>query len=231
MSTIHEGHRMRVKKQFLKEGFSDSMPDHKILEMILFYSIPRKDTNELSHTLIQTFGSFSNVLDASPEELVKIKGITENTACLLKMFLPVYRRYKLNRQDNNLCLTDRFLAAKYLKNFFIGRTVETVFILCLDSKGRVLDCHLASEGDEISVGISVRTVVEQAFKTHATTVLLGHNHPSGKAKPSNADIILTKAISNALLNLGIKFFDHVIYTDNKYVSMADQKEFALFFNG
>ncbi len=230
MSTVHDGHRDRVKKQFLKEGFPDSMPDHKILEMILFYSIPRKDTNELAHKLIQTFGSFSNVLDASPEEIMKINGISENTACLLKTFLPVYRRYELDKQKDNIGLTNRFLAAKYLKNFFIGRTVETVFILCLDDNGRVISCHLASEGDEISVGISARTVVEQAIKTHATTVLIGHNHPSGILKPSNSDIILTKAISNALLNLGIRFYDHVIYANNSLFSMADQKEYALMFN-
>ena len=230
MSTVHDGHRGRVKKQFLKEGFSESTPDHKILEMLLFYSIPRKDTNELAHKLIKTLGSFSNVLDATPEELMKIDGISENTACLIKMLLPIYRRYKIDKQKDGVRLINRHLAADYLESFFIGRTVETVYILCLDNKGRVLDCHLASEGDEISVGISVRTVVEQAFKTHATAIMIGHNHPKGSALPSHPDVILTKAISTALLNLGIRFYDHVIYVENDYVSMADSKEYAMMFN-
>ena len=116
---IHDGHRKRVRKEFLENGFSESTPEHKVLEMLLFYSIPRRDTNELAHELINRFGSISAVLDASPKELMKIKGVSENTAALIKLILPVARMYTKNKKDSVLQLDDcdhlyKFLSGKYL---------------------------------------------------------------------------------------------------------------------
>lgn len=229
MSGVHDGHRERVRKQFLKEGFPDSMPCHKILEMLLFYAIPRKDTNELAHRLIEAFGSFAGVFEASAEDLMKVDGISENAACLIKMIMPIARHYEKDLFENRLYLPLRSQAADFLAKRFIGRMVETVFILCLDNKGKVLDCHMASEGDEISVAISARTVVEQVFKTRATAVIIAHNHPRGVALPSKQDVMVTRDISNALVNLGIRFLDHIIVCDGDYISMADSKEYEFMF--
>lgn len=230
MSGTHDGHRQRVRKQFLKDGFPDSTPYHKILETLLFYAIPRKDTNELAHKLIDTFGSFAGVFDASAEDLMRVGGVSENTACLIKMILPIARHYDKDLFENRLYLPLRSQAAEFLAKRFIGRTVETVFILCLDNKGKVLDCNMVSEGDEVSVAISARTVVEQVFKTHATAVMIAHNHPRGVALPSKQDVKVTRDISTALENLGIRFLDHIIVSEGDYISMADSREYELMFS-
>lgn len=229
MSGIHDGHRDRMKQQFLKDGLSEHMPPHKLLEMLLFYSIPRKDTNELAHLLIETFGSFSAVLDAPAEELIKIPGITQNTICLLKLIMPAARTYMDDRADGRTNVSGREDAAEYLSKKFIGRTVETVFLLCMDNKGRILSCAKLSEGDEISVGVSARSVVEATLKSHATAVMIAHNHPMGFAFPSPGDIKVTSDISTALFHIGVQFLDHIIVADGDYISMQQTPEYSHLF--
>ncbi len=231
MEHEHEGHRERMRRQFLQDGFPDSMPEHQLLEMLLFYVVPRKDTNPLAHRLIEQFGSLSGVMDASVEELKKVSGITENGACLIKMILPLSRRYQQSRVENRLYFHNRTEAADYLLNQFVGRTVETVFLLCMDNKGKRLDCCKISEGDEISVSVSARTVVEQVFKTHATVVMLGHNHPMGLALPSQGDLATTKKIATALHHLGVQLLDHIVVSDGDYVSMAETPAYRMVLKG
>lgn len=115
---IHKGHRERVKKEFLSNGFSEDTPDHKILELILFYTVPQKDTNPLAHELINKFGSLAGVFDAPVSEIIKIKGISENSAVLFKMFLPIARRYFSQKRGEtpnftNVIAIGNFLNEKY----------------------------------------------------------------------------------------------------------------------
>ncbi len=230
MSSTHDGHRDRVKRQFLAEGFSENTPPHKLLEMLLFYCVPRKDTNELAHNLLDTFGSFSGVLDASKEDLMRFPGITENGVCLLKAIMPSARLYNETKNFTSKCFSNRQLAADYLANKFMGRTYETVFLLCLNNKGKLLSCNKISEGDDISVSISARIVIEEVFKTGATAVLLGHNHPKGFAFPSPSDIKSTMDIARALFNVGVRLLDHIIVADGDYISLAESKEYNSIFD-
>ncbi len=229
MQDSHKGHRDRVKKQFLAEGFSENTPPHKLLEMLLFYCIPQKDTNELAHTLLAEFGSFKGVLDAPVRELVKFPGITENSVCLLKLIMPAARLY-CNSEMEKENFANLSAAAEYLASKFVGRTIEAVFLLCLDNRGRMLACTKLSEGDEISVGVTARMVVEEVLKNKATAVMLAHNHPKGFALPSPADIRRTTEISTALFHIGVNFLDHIIVADNDYVSLAQSKEYKFLFD-
>lgn len=229
MASVHDGHRERIRKQYIKEGISEHMPPHKLLEILLFYSVPRRDTNELAHRLIETFGSFSAVLDAPIEDLVKVQGITENSAFLLKAILPAARIYLKDRENGKSSVAGKDDAAEYLSHRFFGCTVETVYLLCLDNKGRILSCPKLSEGDIISVGVSPRTVIEQALKYHATAVMLAHNHPKGFALPSKADIRMTIDIGKALGAINVQFLDHIIVADGDYISMAQSKDYEYLF--
>ena len=141
------------------------------------------------------------------------------------MIMPISRQYSLSRDKNGLCFTTRDMVAEYFKKKFVGLIVETVFVLCLDNKGKLLDCAMISEGDEISVSVSARTVVEEVFKNKATVVAIAHNHPRGTALPSPADIMVTKNISRALKNLNIQFLDHIIVADGDCISMAQSAEY------
>ena len=217
--SIHDGHRQRLKARFLEEGL-DTFTEIQALELLLFYAIPRKDTNPIAHALLQQFGSLSQVLDATAEELCRVPGITENSAILLKLVTEAGRYYQINRNAHTEILTTLDACAEYMLPYFFGRRVETVFLLCLDAKSKVLCCKEVGEGGINSASISIRKIVEVALGAGATTVVLAHNHPSGVAVPSSEDIMTTRRLYQALQAVEITLADHVVVADEDYVSIA-----------
>ena len=219
--SVHDGHRKRLKQRFAEQGL-DMFTDIQVLEMLLFYVIPRQDTNELAHRLLKHFGGFSQVLEADIEELVKIDGIGENAATFLKLIPAAGRYYQVNRvrmQDQPLLSIEA--CGEYLLPFFSGRCNETVFLLCLDAKRMVIDCRMLGEGSINSAGVPIRKIVEVALSMKATSVVLAHNHPSGLALPSNEDVASTQRIATALHAVDVILEDHLVFADEKdYTSMA-----------
>ena len=142
---MHEGHRERVKRRFRQEGL-DSFSDIQALELLLFYVIPRVDTNPIAHALLDHFGSLSQVLEASPEELMKVPGIGENAAVFLTLIPQMGRFYMVDRANHVKVLPTLEQCADYLVPHFFGRKLETVFILCLDAKCKLLCCKELGEG-------------------------------------------------------------------------------------
>lgn len=226
---LHEGHRQRVRTEFLENGFGENTPPHKFLEMLLFYSIPRRDTNALAHKLIEEFGSLAGVLDASAEELMKIPGITENTAVLLKLIVPVARRYQADRKaakDRYESIDDicDFLLSKYF-----GYSKEVFAVTSLSLSGRILGFDILASGEVSAVAFSSRKVIETVLKRNAACVIISHNHPDGPALPSSEDIEVTVALKEALAHVNVKLADHIIISDGDYVSLAHSRGFAEIF--
>ena len=217
--SIHDGHRQRLKDRFLEEGL-DGFTQVQALELLLFYCIPRKDTNPIAHELIERFGSFSQVLEAPAAELCKVPGVSRSTAAFLHLNREVGRFYLVDRMQKNTVLGTMDACAAYMVPHFYGRTVETVYLLCLDAKCKVLCCKEIGEGSVNSAGISVRKIVETALGANATSVVLAHNHPSGLALPSEEDVQTTRRIALALQAVEIILVDHIIVADDDYVSMA-----------
>lgn len=216
--SIHDGHRQRLKKRFLEEGL-DNFTDIQVLELLLFYCIPRQDTNPIAHKLLDHFGGLSQVLEATPAQLQKVPGIGENTATFLRLVTEVERYYLVDRSTREKVLNGTEDCARYLIPFFFGRAVETVFLLCMDAKGKVLCCKEMGEGSVNSAGISVRKIMETALGANASMVALAHNHPSGIAVPSHEDIITTRRVVAALNTVDIKLLDHLVIADGDYVSI------------
>ncbi len=217
--SIHDGHRQRLKERFLRSGL-DNFTDVQVLELALFYCIPRKDTNPIAHALLDHFGSLSQVLEASVEELQKVPGIGENTAIFLSMLTQVGRYYLVDRSQREVILPTIDKCGAYLVPHFFGRSVETVFLLCLDAKCKVLCCREIGQGSVNSAGISIRKIVEVALGANATTVVLAHNHPSGLALPSAEDIQTTRRVAAALRAVEVHLADHIVVADGDYVSMV-----------
>jgi len=216
----NEGHRQRLRDKFTNNGL-DSFHDHEILELLLFYAIPRRNTNGIAHELIKAFGSLSDVLDAPIEKLKTVDGIGDNAATLLKLIPQLARRYSMSKGsfDNILDTTQR--SGDYILPFFLSQRDEVVLLVCLDSKNKVLNAQIIHRGSVNSTDISLRKILETAFTYNATKVILAHNHPSGIALPSVEDIETTKYIRDALKILSIKLVDHIIVADGDFVSMAD----------
>ena len=216
---MHDGHRARVKKRFLEEGL-DSFSDIQALELLLYYVIPRVDTNPIAHGLLEHFGSLSQVLEAGVDELQKVKGVGENAAVFLTLIPQIGRFYLVDRTKQASILPTLDSCAQYLLPRFFGRKTETVFLLCLDAKCKLLCCKEVGQGGTNSTGISIRKIVETAIGVNASTVVLAHNHPSGLAVPSPEDIQTTRQIAQALRAVEITLADHIIVADDDYVSIA-----------
>ena len=219
MENLHEGHRKRMKERFIKSGLDDFAP-HNILELLLFYSIPRGDTNPVAHRLIDTFGSLSGVFDATPEELAKVDGVGENSAILISMIPQIARKYLEDKADTANIVGGCSDIGAFLLPKFVGRTNEALMMVSIDNKNKIISCSVVAEGTVDSAKVSRRKIMKEAMKVKATRVILAHNHPCGVAVPSSEDVIMTKEIGRLFAQVGIELVDHIIVANDDYVSMA-----------
>lgn len=188
---VHDGHRKRLKTQFLIHG--EDFHDHQLLELLLCYAIPQGDVNGLAHALLDQFGSLAGVFDALPPSLTRVDGVGEHTAVLLKLIPKLAGRYSTIRSSPGDILASSRAARDYLLPYFqTGPRNEMVYLVCMDAKYKVLGCHKLGEGTVNAADITPRRVVELALAHNASAVLLAHNHVSGLALPSNADLLTTE---------------------------------------
>ena len=217
---IHDGHRERMKKRFIEHGL-ENFDDHSVLELLLFYALPRVDVNPIAHKLINKFGSLSAVFDAPADELAKVDGLSTNTALFIKLIPQVSRRYLMSRSSFEDILDSTEKAGRYLMPYFFAERDEIVYMVCLDAKCKVLNCKRLFEGSVNSANVSIRKIVENALLFNATSVIIAHNHTSGIALPSEEDKLTTRRIENALRAVDIGLTDHIIVADDDFVSLAD----------
>lgn len=225
----HKEHRDRVRKEFLENGFNDATPPHKIIEMLLFYSIPRKDTNELAHALLNRFGSIAGILEATHEELMRVEGIGQNSATLLKLILPICRYYQNNKISQNTAPKTMDSLGEILIKKHFGFTKEVFAITTFNNKGHIIAFDILNSGDVSSVGISTRSVIEKIIERKAVSAVISHNHPNGNALPSVTDIEMTKRIVKALSHISVPLLDHIIVTEDDFVSLSQSQQFSSIF--
>lgn len=221
---IHDGHRQRLRERFQKDGL-DNFDEINVLEILLFYIIPRQDTNEIAHRLLDRFGSLENVLDAKLEDLVTVKGISDNAATYLTLIREVSRYYQVRKADLGEPLNTVEAYCDVLVPQFLGRRNEMVYMLCLDGKSKMISCNLVGEGSLNSANVPVRKIIETALTANATMVVLAHNHPGGVAIPSTEDIYSTRHLAQVLGALDILLLDHVVVADNQAVSMVSSGQY------
>jgi DNA repair protein RadC len=216
---MHENHRDRLRDRFLAEGL-ESFEPHQALELLLFYCIPRRDTNELAHRLIEHFGSIAGVFDAHSAELESIEGIGKNASVLLSLMKPLWRLYRQESSRNGLSMDNFRTASSYAVDLFAGRTNEAFYVLCLDPSCRLIRQVLLHEGTVNEVSVHPRTVVETVIRNNASQVILVHNHPKGLLEPSANDIAYTRRLTIALSTIGISIIDHIIVSGEETYSFA-----------
>ena len=220
MDSIHGGHRERLRLRFLEHGL-ENFSDIEAIELLLCYAIPRRETNTLSHALLERFGSYRGVLEAEASELADVPGLGENAASLLTLVTALNRRYLAAGSEHGAVLRSSADAAQYLLPRFAYCREETAMMLTLDSVSRVIRCHRLADGGGSHVLLSSRTIVDLALRDAAAKVILAHNHVSGLALPSNTDIATTERIRSALQLIGVALIDHLIVADDDCVSMRD----------
>lgn len=226
---VHAGHRERMRKEVIRQNDFDSLNDHRILELLLFYGILRKDTNPIAHELIAKFGSLSGVLDADFEELVKVKDVTENAATLIKTILPLARRYQDDKYVKGYVFQNIDEIGHYLIKRYFGRASETFAVTSLDASGKFLGFDIVNEGTVDTVGVIWRDIAATVLKHNAACVIISHNHTSGNALPSDPDVEMTIALKKSLTQLGTRLLDHIIVAGDDYVSLAQSAKYAAIF--
>ena len=217
---IHDGHRGRLREQFNQHGL-DSFNDITALELLLFYSVPRKDTNEIAHRLLGHFGSLHDVFNASLEELMEVPGISFNSAVLISLLPQLMKKVEMSKVSGMKTINSVSDAAEYFIPRFMNERDELLLILCLDSKNNIICCREIARGTVNSVDANSRRIVEMALKHKAVSVILAHNHPRGVAVPSREDDHTTQYIYKALRLVGINLDDHLIIADDNYFSLAN----------
>ncbi len=219
----HEGHRERLRRRFLDAGL-EGFQEHEVLELLLTYAIPRVDVNGRAHLLLERFGSLAAVFDAPLTELMKVDGVGERAAGLIKLLPQLMRSYQLSRlkRERDYCLDSSQKAGAYLLPYFIGREEEHVYLLCLDPGNHPLNCVLLGKGTETAAAVPIKKLVETAVRERAHGVILAHNHPGGTMAPSQEDLDATKAAKAALETVGIRLLDHLIVAGDNYCSLREE---------
>ena len=226
----HEGHRQRLKNRFLASSL-ESFEPHNVLELLLFYSVPRQDTNELAHSLIDRFGSLRGVFDADFSELIKVKGIKENSATLIKLIPQIARTYMLDEDLSDCVLDTVDKVGEYLVKLYIGSTKETVYILLFDPSFKLLNTVKLAEGNINSAAIDPRKIFEEVTKVNASMFVLAHNHPHGYAVPSMDDIETTTMLSSAFDMFSVDLLEHFIVAGDKFFPIIRETRTGINANG
>ena len=225
---IHKGHRQKVKQRFWANGLAGESA-HNILELLLFFGIPYKDTNPIAHALIDRFGSLSGVLRASKAELQSVPGMTENAATLLRLVIPVYEAYIDDLLQSPTIPETTAQVVEFMRPKFIGDAAEKVYLLCLGANHKLLGIRKLGNGGLSDVMLDLRALTAAVLETKAQDVILIHNHPNGIAAPSASDVAATREILAFLEKLNVRLLNHIILSEDDYCSMIDKMKFVNLF--
>ena len=217
----HAGHRQRMKDRVLEFGL-DSLADHEVLEVLLYFAVPRSDTNALAHRLLRQFGSLAQVLDADYLDLQKLGGISPNTAFMLKFAAQLSGRYLRNKNRTRQVFGGSLALVEYVQSLYVEHNVEVAYMLCLNSKMQLNQTIKLSEGTVSGVNIHVSEVVENALRHKARHVVLTHNHPGGRIKISADDFELTKRCMQALAYVDVNLLDHIVVCGSDHISFVER---------
>lgn len=218
--SVHEGHRERVREKFLKYGL-DSFSEYEVLEMLLFYAIPYKDTNELAHALIDKFGSLKGVLDAEYYDIAEVNGIGEYTASLIVMYREL-SKYMSTKNYSDITLDTSEKAGEFCQEYFKNHVEESFIIISMDNDRRIKCIDVISTGTENETAFYPRKVMKAVVRSRANYIILAHNHPGSNSEPSANDLYITAIIEKLLHNIGVVVIDHIISTPKKFKSLSDK---------
>lgn len=204
------GHRQRLKKRFDTAGL-DAFADHEVLELLLFYIIPRKDTKTIAKNLLEEFGCLQSVFNATIDQLLSIKGVKNEVARFIKLIKALFDRIlQQNMLKSSIVVNSPNELISYLKHIMSNLQLEEFNVIFLNNANKIIKIEKVSSGTETQTAVFPKQIVRRALFIKATGIILVHNHPSGSIKPSSADIEITKAIYKATSTLDIRLLDHII---------------------
>lgn len=223
MTNVNEGHRNRLRERMINEGLQN-FQDHEVLELLLFQYLPRKDTNKIAHDLLNKFGNFANVLDASPEQLMTVKGISQTTACNLVVLKEVFLRYRRSATAKTP-LSKVSAILKYTQELMAYSSEEKLIVAYLDGGNNLILTEEFTSHNTQRVDVDLKKLISSALRARASGVMLFHCHVNGECKPSADDKKFTEKVFITLANINIVLLEHIIFNNNgEYYSFYKEKE-------
>lgn len=216
-SELHKGHRQRLKDKVRTNGLK-SLSTHEVLELLLTYTIPYKDTNELAHQLIKTYGSFANVLNANFEDLMLVNGVGKETALFLTMLPQYFDIYKLSLPNKNRVLNNVMACVKFFYDEINLSNIEKSYLVLTNNDNEVLKTIEMSEGDEYKTSFMRDKLSKVLATIKCKNIIIFHTHPNGRAEPSVEDFNATKSILGICKLVGVELMDHIIINSCEYYS-------------
>ena len=223
-----QGHRERIKEKFLKNGI-DGFAEYEILELLLTYCIPRKDTKPIAKELLNKFKSLDNIFKADFDKLSAIDGLGKNSIVFLKLIgdLPsiIYKDELKNKKlvdKETLKISNKDILLKYLRNKIGYEEIEKFYVIYLSSSNEVIEFEENSTGTLDRSSVYPREIYKRVISLNAKSIILAHNHPSDNITPSKSDIELTNEIAKGLKNFGALLIEHIIITKNSYFSFLEE---------
>jgi len=214
----HDGHRDRLRQRFLHSGV-EAVADYELLELLLFSAIPRRDVKPLAKKLLSSFGSLSGVMGASASELQKIKGLSENSAALLKVVHALHMKSLRADIDKKPLLSSWQKLIDYCTVAMAHEKREHFRVLFLNRKNQLIADEVQQTGTVDHAPVYPREIVKRALELGATAIILVHNHPSGDPTPSDSDIAMTEEVIRAAAALDLLVHDHIVISRNGHVSL------------
>ena len=212
MQELHSGHKQRLRQKAMKNF--DVLAEHEIVELVLNFGIVRQNTNAIAHELVKTFGSASKVFNAKYEELIKVKGLGDVSACLLTLIPKLGIIANANQLQTKQSLKNLEHALFMFQMYFKNSENEKFYMMCLDKNQKIICIEKLYEGTEYQINIPIAQVVKKALQFNPTTIIFAHNHTTNNPTPSSADITFTQDLVKAFNLLEIKVFEHIIICPN-----------------
>lgn len=222
-NNLHKNHRQRLRKRFLDSGIQ-GLSDHEILELLLFYAIPRVDTNELAHRMIDHFGSLAAVFEASEEEMCKVFGIGQSSAVLIKLVRQMYTG-KILEPNKRVSFKDYNKCGQFLAECFRFDKTERFMVVLLDAKDKLINTCTLAEGDFDGVNVNMMRLLQLVVLKQAAKIIVAHNHFEQDLCESVNDTLLTDAIDDLLSPLGVELKEHYIVSDKNFLGLKQGKNF------
>lgn len=225
---IHSGHKERLRQKFCKNDNFSVLEDHEIIEMMLNYAAVRRNQNSIAHKLIERFGNVKGVLDASRCELEEIDGVGSSVATYILMIRQLFAEYNRDASHISTINVSQCELTNYIKALFDGIDKETIYMLCVNMSGKIINKQVIGTGTETGVLLDRKKILSVAINSKATSVIFAHNHPVGFAVASEEDIVSTKAIEKYLKDLEINMVDHFIVAEDKCISIREDSRYKYY---
>lgn len=216
---LHDGHRERLRAK-VEKGSLKSLETHEVLELLLTYSIPRKNTNDIAHSLLNTFGSFNGVVNADYKDLLKVKGVGSRTALFLTMFPQLFDIYKNKTVKDKRYLRNTHECVEFFRSNYEIKSNESMYAVCVNSMGKCLKVVELAGKDASEVEFNIQELTSNIIDVNTSSIVLFHTHPGGSVSPSLQDINATKDIAHILGVLRISVLDHIILNETEHYSFG-----------